>query len=113
MKPAPPKSTRTDTLLPYTTLFRSRAVDIGDRVIARRQAAHLDRIAARVDGALRASAIDQAAAQHRCVLAAHEPAVADAVAGEGGAVIDAVQVVGGDGERRRGDRKSTRLNSSH
>src|SRR3546814_11400377 len=37
----PPRSTRTDTLFPYTTLFRSRAVDPEDLVVlaARRRAA--------------------------------------------------------------------------
>src|SRR3546814_1072199 len=29
----PPRSTRTDTLLPYTTLFRSVLVDLGDVVV--------------------------------------------------------------------------------
>src|SRR3546814_5727016 len=28
----PPRSTRTDTLFPYTTLFRSRALAAGDRI---------------------------------------------------------------------------------
>src|SRR3546814_14909441 len=27
--PRPPRSTRTDTLFPYTTLFRSRGADVG------------------------------------------------------------------------------------
>src|SRR3546814_20896972 len=27
----PPRSTRTDTLFPYTTLFRSQVVDVGER----------------------------------------------------------------------------------
>src|SRR3546814_11891677 len=31
----PPRSTRTDTLFPYTTLFRSIAVDVADREDAR------------------------------------------------------------------------------
>src|SRR3546814_12656818 len=30
MIPRPPRSTRTDTLFPYTTLFRSQKVDIED-----------------------------------------------------------------------------------
>src|SRR3546814_11342752 len=37
----PPRSTRTDTLFPYTTLFRSARG--GDRVPERRRAAHRDR----------------------------------------------------------------------
>src|SRR3546814_8544523 len=34
MIPRPPRSTRTDTLLPYTTLFRSQAID-DDELLAR------------------------------------------------------------------------------
>src|SRR3546814_2600305 len=39
MIPRPPKATRTDTLFPYTTLFRSRLVgeQIGDHAPPRRQ----------------------------------------------------------------------------
>src|SRR3546814_17570930 len=33
----PPRSTRTDTLFPYTTLFRSHLVDVGGHSGARRQ----------------------------------------------------------------------------
>src|SRR3546814_14752338 len=32
----PPRSTRTDTLFPYTTLFRSRILEIADKRRARR-----------------------------------------------------------------------------
>src|SRR3546814_3155248 len=32
MRRRPPRSTRTDTLLPYTTLFRSRLLIDGDRI---------------------------------------------------------------------------------
>src|SRR3546814_5573263 len=45
----PPRSTRTDTLFPYTTLFRSRVEDVGtvggrdqDDSAARLEAVHLD-----------------------------------------------------------------------
>src|SRR3546814_8941577 len=31
----PPRSTRTDTLFPYTTLFRSQVIDIGARCVLR------------------------------------------------------------------------------
>src|SRR3546814_5742402 len=40
----PPRSTRTDTLFPYTTLFRSPAVAIPQRDASRRE---LDRVAPR------------------------------------------------------------------
>src|SRR3546814_5360244 len=36
----PPRSTRTDTLFPYTTLFRSRATGGGDNVGARSDRTH-------------------------------------------------------------------------
>src|SRR3546814_6748865 len=41
MSRRPPRSTRTDTLVPYTTLFRSSAAGIGDdlHLLPRRQAA--------------------------------------------------------------------------
>src|SRR3546814_1920847 len=38
----PPRSTRTDTLFPYTTLFRSRSEVPGGRMRARAQRAALD-----------------------------------------------------------------------
>src|SRR3546814_4489381 len=36
----PPRSTRTDTLLPYTTLFRSRGFERGDRAVAADEQRH-------------------------------------------------------------------------
>src|SRR3546814_5480928 len=44
----PPRSTRTDTLFPYTTLFRSRDVSRDDRLFPSRCRAHRRR-ASRVD----------------------------------------------------------------
>src|SRR3546814_19055154 len=85
----PPRSTRTDTLFPYTTLFRSLAVlglDVGHRVgaalVADQQRVELGEVAR----ALRLGAD------------AHE------------ATVGRVGPAGGDA---LGDRKSTRLNSSH
>src|SRR3546814_3101808 len=53
----PPRSTRTDTLFPYTTLFRSDALGDGDLALAGEQfdGAHLaqihaDRVVGAVDG---------------------------------------------------------------
>src|SRR3546814_13277226 len=40
MIPRPPRSTRTDTLFPYTTLFRSDRVQLGP--VAARRHRHLD-----------------------------------------------------------------------
>src|SRR3546814_12823184 len=97
----PTRSTRTDTLFPYTTLFRSTGVASVDAGVAD-------------DGDGR-------------LLAAHEAAQARAVGAGlcGGRVRTlagrgyrhpAVRVAGGPAARRHpgvGDRKSTRLNSSH
>src|SRR3546814_16175151 len=73
----PPRSTRTDTLFPYTTLFRSGAAD------ARR----VFTLLVHADGAIHA------------VVDHHDDDI--------GAILD------GGGEFLPGDRKSTRLNSSH
>src|SRR3546814_15492639 len=42
MKRRPPRSTRTDTLVPYTTLFRSHSIDVLDRVVDPEQRRDLD-----------------------------------------------------------------------
>src|SRR3546814_11290321 len=95
----PPGSTRTDTLFPYTTLFRSRPCEhrrvpaIGPAVVARalRPAMHHERyrrLARKACGARRI-------APDRIAIRASKAELADA-----GHVDD-------------GDRKSTRLNSSH
>src|SRR3546814_977868 len=96
----PPRSTRTDTLFPYTTLFRSdaRAIAVGNAHILK-------------DDAIDARAI---AAQHERRLALARHTVEDRTARLGGDEGDAarglhraVAVIAG------GDRKSTRLNSRH
>src|SRR3546814_20642003 len=105
----PPRSTRTDTLFPYTTLFRSR--EFGDQHFARggEEAA----AAQRAQHALPAVGI----ARQRPV----EPEIVDvhmrielALVGK----LEHVDLAGGElalGRLRRPivDRKSTRLNSSH
>src|SRR3546814_15546731 len=106
----PPKSTRTDTLLPYTTLFRSEievppeqfgrgmmadrdepALDIERRHVTRHRILKLER-----DQPLRAAAADEPVdflvPQHVDPLVREQPFLKDAFAQ---------------------DRKSTRLNSSH
>src|SRR3546814_13669588 len=94
----PPRSTRTDTLFPYTTLFRS---GLADEVRAGVEQA-LDR---------------RRGARGRLVRG--EPG---GIAVAGDAALDVVQVLRREGEpgerplpapRHRQDRKSTRLNSSH
>src|SRR3546814_4047539 len=108
----PPRSTRTDTLFPYTTLFRSNALVAAGLVIATggdpaRTLGNLARLQP-VRGRLERAAITRAGAPVY-IDYAHTP---DAIA----AALDALRphsggrliLVFGAGER-----KSTRLNSSH
>src|SRR3546814_15073079 len=84
MRRRPPRSTRTDTLFPSTTLFRSAADD--DAILRGQPLAH------------DAQPVDDGAERDRARL--HDILRADD--------IDDPPCAGGDG-----DRKSTRLNSSH
>src|SRR3546814_8702852 len=123
----PPRSTRTDTLFPYTTLFRSLHVACPETVLVAEVRQRGDGQAARLWIALRRRA------QHVRVEQLHAVDFAVLVADEGGQAGEVVavkfqavaeqwlrgRVVGAQaGLRRRaqrqgGDRKSTRLNSSH
>src|SRR3546814_12167424 len=105
---APPKSTRTDTLLPYTTLFRSRrqqqqrrrAVErriIADPIAIARDEPFADRIGALARRDLAAHLVPHIAGERRI-------AVGDRLA----LAHQAAQRL-----HQRLDRKSTRLNSSH
>src|SRR3546814_1124724 len=110
----PPRSTRTDTLFPYTTLFRSmpRVIDedLSGRVIISDQ--RLD--ARHRDAAVEAAEMGDGGAGGRVVL--EHGGDQAAIIGRGGGKI-------GVGLRHpprdraaiaiAGDRKSTRLNSSH
>src|SRR3546814_12264658 len=87
MTRGPPRSTRTDTLFPYTTLFRSLVV--GDQVE--------DRVAGRHDAAMGVEAQPVYPAGFRC----GDPGARQRVLG------------GGELPAQVLDRKSTRLNSSH
>src|SRR3546814_1515653 len=112
MKRRPPRSTLTDTLLPYTTLFRSherpgaRGRDDERRIPTQGEDAESRRVlragpaARRVQPALHA----ELRAAERQGRGGEE---ADPVAGAVGAKPSCAAV------RRRLDRKSTRLNSSH
>src|SRR3546814_15447560 len=79
----PPNATRTDTLCPYTTLFRSHRVD---------------------DGVDEASASDRTANVIRAARAADSR-----IAERRGVPVDISAAL----QRARIDRESTRLNSSH
>src|SRR3546814_5891359 len=116
----PPRSTRTDTLFPYTTLFRSDPRAQGDGCGG-------GGIAQGVIGEAQGSAEAAAEAlQHpqvrllrrqgveRSALQQHQVIVAEAVAEPDrlGNVAELAHA-GGKKQRLSGDRKSTRLNSSH
>src|SRR3546814_4302975 len=127
----PPRSTRTDTLVPYTTLFRSELVrraplDRAERRIALVGLADLAKDVAVGDEVIGILAIILALefvaiAAGRIVGAARDPGAAGGVG-----FLGIVGVVALDADRdadrvvrelvdvaQRPDRKSTRLNSSH
>src|SRR3546814_20652668 len=98
MIPRPPRSTRTDTLFPYTTLFRSFS-----GVIAKIKAAKPDVIYSTLNGDSNVAFFKQMAA-----------------AGMKSDVLPVMSFSIGEQEAQamgpalvEGDRKSTRLNSSH
>src|SRR3546814_1051099 len=101
----PPRSTRTDTLFPYTTLFRSRAPARLSAVLPRRSKLPMGQpgaVALFADGPLGPCRMGRASPGDRApgLPAADLPAGVDRCRNA---------LAGGDGE----DRKSTRLNSSH
>src|SRR3546814_11640667 len=90
--PRPPRSTRTDTLFPYTTLFRS----LERRLAAPRRRGHAGAAGAR---------------RRRCLLC--RPRRADAGRAALARAARAAHEYLGPGQGHHPDRKSTRLNSSH
>src|SRR3546814_1316081 len=102
----PPRSTRTDTLFPYTTLFRSPPVD-------------RDRLAGQIIAAVREQEDKEILKLgHRAeTTQRHGVGARRARSGVGDGVELLPRAFGGAGPRRGGveakDRKSTRLNSSH
>src|SRR3546814_18901714 len=94
----PPRSTRTDTLFPYTTLFRSGILGTGAaiRVV----------IVERSDSI----APDMGPNARPLIVSALQEAGVETRLGVGVEALDGTGVVLTSGER---DRKSTRLNSSH
>src|SRR3546814_5401189 len=121
MKRRPPRSKRTDTLFPYTTLFRSlhhagldRAEELlavlaplphlaGEAPLARGDLAHV---------AIERGVVLRAVEQVRAAAGDFLVAVSGH-AGERRVDRDESEIVVVDGDRLVQDRKSTRLNSSH
>src|SRR3546814_5904489 len=101
----PPRSTRTDTLFPYTTLFRSPRQRGKSRVVESHRLRRAEAGPGRVEDRLRAArgpyeqhrGAEDAAARHDA------PAMA---------AVDRMSDRGRE-QSRDEDRKSTRLNSSH
>src|SRR3546814_3897135 len=125
----PPRSTQTDTLFPYTTLFRSRP---GARTACRSGFLAIPRASASCDGSSsspppcpvpldRAAFPRSSAVLHQPCLVALPVAFLDRLAlvvrllalGEREFDLGAAAVVEIDRERHERDRTSTRLNSSH
>src|SRR3546814_12173372 len=98
MQQRPPRSTRTDTLFPYTTLFRSKVA------AAARARRHLYLIA-RTDATAN-EGIDSAIARAKLYVEAG----ADAIFPE---ALTNAEMFRQFARALPGDRKSTRLNSSH
>src|SRR3546814_20757944 len=96
----PPRSTRTDTLFPYTTLFRS-IVGIGLTELAAQEEL------LRGDDALVDEEIADNAERHHQRMPVHQE---DAGVNQHVAEVERVPA---DAKDASGDRKSTRLNSSH
>src|SRR3546814_2566791 len=102
----PPRSTRTDTLFPYTTLFRSGKVKRPARPVMGKEGAETCARRPR----------ERRVARHRAArrLGAEEQRERDDQAGQAGDEEGDLPALDRDaGERQRVDRKSTRLNSSH
>src|SRR3546814_4885318 len=98
----PPRSTRTDTLFPYTTLFRSLEIKAVAACGPRHLAAHRDARRGQMctPDIIAVGGDPECHMQRpRAVVAGDRPALGDAVCGRSAA--------------REEDRKSTRLNSSH
>src|SRR3546814_14965798 len=93
----PPRSTRTDTLFPYTTLFRSAGPGLVEQDVIAQMADPLDHHLRVVDGAVIGALLQHGDAERPFalpgLLVGDQRMVADLLADR--------------------DRKSTRLNSSH
>src|SRR3546814_9362872 len=113
----PPRSTRTDTLFPYTTLFRSDAAiieEVSERAPASQHVVYRlgQIVVARELGQLRGEPGVKLGNERRAELLPHGEAFGGAAAVHG--ALDIEQGIDPlHGFERDRDRKSTRLNSSH
>src|SRR3546814_13757423 len=99
----PPRSTRTDTLFPYTTLFRSLGIGRAHFGDQGRHEPVYERLGGAEDVRVAHGATHDAAENIAPPLVGRQHAVGDKEAG-GAEVI---------GDHAVADRKSTRMNSSH
>src|SRR3546814_3305168 len=99
----PPRSTRTDTLFPYTTLFRSRRLLAADMLFARRERQHKAALAVGIDR------FAAQASRHLADIFGLAREEADIRPAELEADAERLPLA----HDNVGDRKSTRLNSSH
>src|SRR3546814_7844140 len=122
----PPRSTRTDTLFPYTTLFRSVVLALrGGRHAARLAGAVFALVDGRGQPAHQLALVVQR--HHHRLIGVVDAAIARVVVDEAVTILDAdrrivgpvlddeadrVEAAGGEGDDAV-DRKRTRLNSSH
>src|SRR3546814_20512649 len=95
----PPSSTRTDTLLPYTTLFRS-ASQYATSVVD-----HAAWVAFHLDATVEVLHVIQ---RKDAVAARHDLSGAVGLGAKSGLMEELTRI-----DEAEGDRKSTRLNSSH
>src|SRR3546814_11633983 len=118
----PPRSTRTDTLFPYTTLFRSKGEgSVRQRLVAGAEGAlHENRVdpapvleADRRKDAAVAEAVARVQADGAGVGAVADHRDHLAVAESGAALDQRTKQRRADAASASADRKSTRLNSSH
>src|SRR3546814_15338073 len=105
MNRRPPRSTRTDTLFPYTTLFRSPRGSLPHQECS----AHVDRHHAIEFGGIHDRNVAMPQTERRTRVVDQDIEAAVPVHGMGDDALDVVF----DADVTRRDRKSTRLNSSH